>query len=787
MSESRMTPAELLKLLDDGRLSSEDSDQYLKLLEAQGDAVVKASADLESFVDELRASVSISSVRLDPPVTAQFREQVKLRARSAAMTETVGSVASQQLTSEVIENLPNVSAPITDAHDTIEPLPAIAPTQFLSPAMQADEIGRMGAYRILRKMGQGGMGMVFEAQDSHLQRRVAIKTMLPKIAADDNCRQRFLQEAQAAARVEHDHICPIYQVGEHAGVPFIAMPFLIGETLDARMQTGTISHHQAVSIAIQVAQGLAAAHAANLVHRDIKPSNIWLERKEDNASEFTRVRILDFGLAQIESDGSHLTQSGVVLGTPSYMSPEQARSQAVDARSDLFSLGTVLYELLTGHRPFKGDSALSTMTSLIVDQPKPPHLIQPTVPRELSQFVMQLLSKSPADRPPTAKQVVGQLQTFHQQMSTASVQPTVLEPTVQVGLPKSTRLSRRVGIFIAAGLLGTAGLLAWAGVLVLKTPDGLLTVEYEGDTDVRLRDGAIEIYDSDNRLKYTLSPSEKNKSLAPGMYRVKVVGADGVKLETESFEMSKAGAFTLRATASPEAAADNATRSANAGESSPSVTLGMNFFPGDPQIVDNFELPLRSTLKDRPNVRIENGRCVASRIAGAKGPLGLYVGKGLDHGALTVRCRAEKSQMFVNFCIRSDERRFRWLSLSVDEHSVSIDLHRHDLENGTWAIKNGANLLKKKFDAGLVDSQGWADLSVRWSDSSYDAWVNNTYIGGGLLPTEELRIGNPTAPQICVGPGNLPQLAMEIEYIGIWDQSALDNQRRLPSQLSSPR
>jgi serine/threonine protein kinase len=282
----------------------------------------------------------------------------------------------------------------------------------------------LGPYRVLRVLGTGGMGVVFEAEDPQLQRRVALKVIRPGQAGDVG-RRRFLREARAAAAIEHDHIVPIYQVGEAAVsgtgvVPFLAMPFLRGETLEARLQReGKLPVDAVLRVGRELALGLAAAHQRGLIHRDIKPANIWLE------AESQRVKILDFGLARSAEAGSSipmeelppeapsasiraapvaqaLTEVGSVLGTPAYMSPEQVSGLSIDVRSDLFSLGCVLYRAATGELPFKGVDVVSTLKLVSTAKPLPPRQLNSVLPARLSQLVMELLAKKPADRPASA-------------------------------------------------------------------------------------------------------------------------------------------------------------------------------------------------------------------------------------------------------------------------------------------------------------------------------------------------------------------------------------------------
>src|SRR5436190_10999147 len=210
-------------------------------------------------------------------------------------------------------------------------------------------------YRPLKVLGQGGMGTVYLAEDTRLRREVALKTLRPELAAKPQAKERFLREARLAAAIDHDHIVHIYHVGEDRGIPFLAMQLLKGTSLeDLLKRSPTLKIKQVLRIGMQIAEGLAAAHQRGMIHRDIKPGNIWIEPTGGG-----RVKILDFGLARISEGEVGITQSGTVLGTPAYMSPEQARGEKVDPRCDLYSLGCVLYRMATGELPLKGKDTMS--------------------------------------------------------------------------------------------------------------------------------------------------------------------------------------------------------------------------------------------------------------------------------------------------------------------------------------------------------------------------------------------------------------------------------------------
>ena len=227
------------------------------------------------------------------------------------------------------------------------------------------------------------MGIVLKAFDEQLHRIVAIKAMTPSLAASGTGRQRFVREAQAAAAVNHDNVVDIYAVEEAGPVPYLVMEYVAGISLEDKLkQQGPLELKEILRIGLQTADGLAAAHRQGLVHRDVKPANILLE------NGVGRVKITDFGLARAADDVS-VTQTGVIAGTPAYMSPEQARGDAVDHRSDLFSLGSVLYALCAGRTPFRGSTSLGVLKQVCEEQPHPIRDLNPDIPEWLCAIIEQ--------------------------------------------------------------------------------------------------------------------------------------------------------------------------------------------------------------------------------------------------------------------------------------------------------------------------------------------------------------------------------------------------------------
>ena len=319
-------------------------------------------------------------------------------ARAAFLSETCLDAEQRQRVEALLAAYENAGSFLQRPAFESTPTPVV---EFLAPCSVPGTIGQLGPYEIIEEIGRGGMGVVFRAHDPKLQRIVAVKALAPELARLPSARQRFLREARAAAAISHPHVVTIFAVegteeaalgAERTTLPYLVMECIVGQTLhDKIKRVGALKTEEIVRISRQIAEGLTAAHKRGLIHRDIKPANILLE----NGVE--RVKITDFGLARTASDGG-ITHTGEILGTPQCMSPEQARGEMVDTRSDLFSLGCVMYTMCTGVNPFRADNMLAVMKKVCEATPRPIAELNPDIPEWLGELVHQLLEKQPEKR-----------------------------------------------------------------------------------------------------------------------------------------------------------------------------------------------------------------------------------------------------------------------------------------------------------------------------------------------------------------------------------------------------
>lgn len=407
---------------------------------------------------------------------------------------------------------------------------------------EAESLGVLGDYTLVRLIGAGSTGVVFQAVDQKLDRTVALKVLRPSLG--ETARERFLAEAKSAASIEHVNVVTIFEVGKVGRLAYMAMPWLPGQTLESLLASAEqLSADQIVKITTQVAAGLSAAHQNNLVHRDIKPANLWI------CEDDFRLKILDFGLARISDDDPNLTATGMLAGTPSFMSPEQTRGLELDGRSDLFSLGCVLYRLLTGKLPFGAPTVLAVLSSIQSHHPTPPVGLKSDVSQNLSDLTMCLLEKQPADRPQSALQTIELLQTPREQWSLA-VQNYAATPAQNIAVnnrpaasPKSASSGRGWSSwFLAAiglAMLGTIGWWFAPQIIRVATDQGEVVIETNDDNvEVQvLQDGKI--------VRVVDTQTHQSFALKSGQYSFNAVPTEQEDGETNTFSISP-NALTVR-------------------------------------------------------------------------------------------------------------------------------------------------------------------------------------------------------------------------------------------------
>ena len=353
---------------------------------------------------------------------------------------------------------------------------------------------RLGPYEILSPIGAGGMGEVYRAKDSRLGREVAIKVLPASFSNDPDRLRRFEQEARAAGLLNHPNITAVYDIGSHDGAPYVVSELLEGETLRTALAAGKLSPRRAIDYAIQMAHGLAAAHEKGIVHRDLKPENLFVTRDG-------RLKILDFGLAKLthaeETKGQQTgmptatagTEPGVVMGTLGYMAPEQVRGKPADVRSDIFSFGAILYEMLSGRRAFQGDSAADTMSAILREDPAELSLTNQNLPPGLERIVRHCLEKNPEQRFHSAHDLAFDLES----LSAVSVSGAPSRAEVTAAPKRKVSVAIVAAAVVVAAVLGALA----AGRLAGRRPLTFQRLTFQRGTIVSARfapDGQTIVY-----------------------------------------------------------------------------------------------------------------------------------------------------------------------------------------------------------------------------------------------------------------------------------------------------
>lgn len=328
------------------------------------------------------------------------RNQIESLAANDDLWERAASILTTETIGETIAFSSRFNQrPSNDDLRMTEPTVGYLVEDLLQPPTHPEMLGRLEHYEIERELGRGGMGVVVKAHDKELHRTVAIKLMAPHLACYGVARQRFAREARSAAAILHPNVIAIHGVNTESNTPWLVMPYIVGPSLeDIVRQDGALEEKDVVCFAMQIAAGLQAAHAQGVVHRDIKPANVLIE------SGMGRVVITDFGLARAECDAS-MTQTGWFAGTPNFMSPEQARGVEIDHRSDLFSLGSVMYYMATGKLPFRAEQTMAVFTQIREHYPEPARRSNSSISTPISNLIEHLLSKDPEHRIQSAAEV----------------------------------------------------------------------------------------------------------------------------------------------------------------------------------------------------------------------------------------------------------------------------------------------------------------------------------------------------------------------------------------------
>lgn len=502
-------------------------------------------ADLLARVESLLASHDSQSRFLNTPVVDQVAGE-PLHNSDATTLDRGGSARDEEFQAPSADE--HDSELMTEYHDDSS---ASVPLGYLETSQTPGSLGKLGHYEIQEVVGRGAFGTVLKGFDEKLHRVVAIKVMAPEMAVTSPARKRFLREARSSAAVRHDNVVSIYAVDE-TPIPYLVMEYIPGTTLQQRLdECGPLELTEVLRLGKQIADGLAAAHSQQLIHRDVKPGNILLDTSIND-----HVKITDFGLARAADDAS-LTQSGMIAGTPLYMAPEQAMGKKLDQRADLFSFGSVLYQMLTGRPPFRAPNTLAVLKRVTEDTPRPVQEIIPEVPDWMCEIVSRLHEKDPERRFDSAKQVGYLLEHCINEVEQgrfpdiAAIKRPPASPEYQTSEFATGRSSRSSRTVVAAVMLLIAGfgvteatgvsrltssvirLATGSGTLVIETDDPNVTVAIDGE-DVTVSGAGV-----------------RELTLRPGKHKVSAL-KNGQQIRQELVSITRNGRVVVRMTTETE-------------------------------------------------------------------------------------------------------------------------------------------------------------------------------------------------------------------------------------------
>ncbi|MFH1265499.1 MAG: serine/threonine-protein kinase [Planctomycetota bacterium] len=514
---------------------------FLKALDCE------SSESQQAYLDEICGS--------DKDLRAQVESLLEADLKAASF---LGRPVAGDRPTDVLDALTDPEGPL----DEISPPPSEISLDFLKPCNMPGRLGKLGPYEVIDVIGRGGMGVVLRAHDPKLSRVVAVKVLAPELAANPTARKRFLREARAAAAVSHPHVVTIHAVEEDDDTPYLVMECIDGQSLEDKIErVGTLPLKEILRIGSQIAAGLAAAHGQGLIHRDVKPGNVLLE----NGVE--RVKITDFGLARAVDDIG-MTRTGEVAGTPEFMSPEQAQGLAVEHRSDLFSLGSVLYAMCTGRSPFRADTTVAVLRRVCDDEPRPIREINPEIPEGLVAIIDRLLAKSPDERLQTSQEVADLLgrRLAYLQHPTNTPPPGPLgaagdfllragpddKPPVSPRTRPRRRLWAVAGLVLLALLAGLSiteatGVTQLAATVIrIATGEGTLVIEVDDPT--------VEVSLDGEELSIT-GAGIQELMLRPGQYQFQAI-KDGQPVKQELVTITRGGRQVVKVRLERQEAAD---------------------------------------------------------------------------------------------------------------------------------------------------------------------------------------------------------------------------------------
>jgi serine/threonine protein kinase len=485
-----------------------ERDLFLSALEIEDPAARKAhlqsacagNGELLTRVESLLASHEGASRFLQTPVVEQLGDE------PAGQTDATLVIGIGSTQDESPDGSPDASILEFSPNQEPNKMADEIPLGYLEPSTKPGSLGRLAHYEILEVVGHGAFGTVLRAFDDKLQRVVAIKVMAPELASTSPARKRFIREAQASAAIRHENVVSVYSV-EEKPIPYLVMEYIPGVNLQQRLdERGPLDVATVLRMGTQIAEGLAAAHAKDLIHRDIKPGNILLETGMRD-----RVKITDFGLARAADDAS-MTQSGTIAGTPMYMAPEQALGHKLDQRADLFSFGSVLYQMVSGRPPFRASSTLAVLKRLTEDTPRPIREVIPETPVWLCDIITKLHAKNPDNRFQSAREVADLLADCEEKLKTNS------KVTVINSIPERKQAFSLRWMLATAGLLivivGMLGLYDWLSQRPQGTPDPIKPVTTAKSSPatvpiVPVTDGWVQLFNGKDLTGWRTHPEQR--------------------------------------------------------------------------------------------------------------------------------------------------------------------------------------------------------------------------------------------------------------------------------------